>query len=87
MPRRRTTEPVQPRSDRISADALERWMTSNDLSINLLARELGVRFTTVQGWLRRYRHPPNWLEQRINREAMAVPPRLPFYGKRWGEKQ
>lgn len=85
MARKRTNGPVEARPDRIAAGALADWMTLNAISPNLLSRELGVEFTTVQGWLRGYRHPPNWLEQRINYEARAVPPRLPFYGKRWGE--
>jgi hypothetical protein len=61
-------------------------MEDNAIPVNLLAKELSVTFTTIQGWLRGYRHPPAWLEERINYEAHAVPQRLPFWGKRWGEQ-
>lgn len=83
MGRRRTTPPVQSRPDRIPAGELAHWMQVNDISANLLAHELVVKYRTVQGWLRGYRPTPAWLEQRINYVAMGAKPKLPFYGKRW----
>lgn len=83
MGRRRQNLPAD-LPDRIPGAELAQWMRVNDISSNLLAKELGVKFSTVQGWLRGYRPTPAWLERRIKYIAMgSTGHKLPFYGKRW----
>ena len=83
MGRKRTSPPLDRRTDRIHCTELRSWMFVNDISPHTLARELSLRYGTVAGWMRGYRHPPEWLEQRINYAAALDNPKLPPYGKRW----
>lgn len=67
------------RSDRISGHALAAWLHANDLSLHALARELGVRYGTVNNWVRGYNVTPAWLEQRI-RQASEISGCFPPFG-------
>lgn len=83
MGRKRTRVPLDRRGDRIHFTELRSWMFANDLSPHTLAKELSLKYSTIEGWLRGYRHPPEWLEARINYAAALANPKLPPYGKHW----